>query len=287
MVGFQSHENFFAKSPIDLLSCLMRSLAATTHELRESGQTTTASSGIDSGPASLDEAMVQAIKGESSDAAIAFVDAHRRRLASLARRNGVPHPDSEDVAQDTLVGALLHIRSNRFRGESSLKVWLDGILKRRAARYWRDRRPSGVTVVSIEDQDREDIAPAVRSAEAEFLLQQALQQLPLNQIEIMLLNGLGGYSTSEIAHKLSRSPGRVGALLAEAKSRMRVTLTPSVAGSFRRRRPMAGTTLLSHYCEKHDLSWTSTATLSSTCAIPASQIAFQPGPSLSTKHRST
>jgi RNA polymerase sigma factor (sigma-70 family) len=150
------------------------------------------------------------------------------RLASLARSSGVPQPDSEDVAQETLFAAIMQIRAKRFRGESSIDGWLNGILRHKVARYWRDQRPQHSNTVPLEEAapgERELCTHSTKlgfqSVELGYVLDQAIASLSTRKIEIVLLNCLDGLSTSEIAVRVKRSPGRVGAMLAEGKSQIR------------------------------------------------------------------
>lgn len=52
----------------------------------------------------------------------------RRPIVSFARRLGLPEPDAEDVAQDTLLTFSMHYRKGRYdRSRGRLSSWLFGI----------------------------------------------------------------------------------------------------------------------------------------------------------------
>lgn len=72
-----------------------------------------------------------------------FVARFRRPIVSFARRLGLPEPDAEDVAQDTLLTFSMHYRKGRYdRSKGRLSSWLFGIAFRQihAARRKLARR---------------------------------------------------------------------------------------------------------------------------------------------------
>ena len=210
-----------------------------------------------------------------SEAETQFVEQYSRACAGLARKSGVPHPDSQDVAQDSLFAALLQIRRRRFRQEATLQEWLFSIVRRRAARYWRDRQrsPRGNLLEGHpDDLCQKRIPPS--SLESQVVMREALYYLRSKKhIEVLLLSALGGHTIAEIAEILTRhngpegmSPGRVGSVLAEAKHRMKRVLASDfiLQASARSTRVEPSRTdersdrddIISHLCQKHTLTWT-------------------------------
>src|SRR5437762_2708091 len=72
--------------------------------------------------------LIQQIASGIQDASI-LEDRYKPRLVWFARVMGVPADDSSDLVQDVLLIAIREIKSGRFRRDSSIITWLDGILK--------------------------------------------------------------------------------------------------------------------------------------------------------------
>jgi RNA polymerase sigma-70 factor (ECF subfamily) len=91
----------------------------------------------------------------SSSAFVAQLDSHRQYLMRAARMKLRDAGDVEDVVQDTLIAAW-NGRAG-FRGQSSLRTWLVGILHHKIVDLIRDRqrRPS----VSLDAFDALDSLP--------------------------------------------------------------------------------------------------------------------------------
>src|ERR1051325_7120225 len=64
-------------------------------------------------------------------------DRYKPRLLWFARVMGVPPDDASDLVQDVLLIAIREIRSGRFRRDSAIITWLDGILKNKIKDFWR------------------------------------------------------------------------------------------------------------------------------------------------------
>ena len=63
---------------------------------------------------------------------------------------GIPPKDSSDLVQDALLIAIREIRSGRFRRDSSIITWLDGILKNKIKDFWRAQNRRRSLFTSIE-----------------------------------------------------------------------------------------------------------------------------------------
>jgi RNA polymerase sigma-70 factor, ECF subfamily len=160
-------------------------------------------------------------------AAADLLDLHyRSRFEHIAANAGVPRGDCPDVAQDALIAALGQIERGIFRGDSSIGTWLFTIVKGKIADYHRAHARA-----NLQASDNANVALAdgvtSPSAEVRVLVQDALRRLPSEHRAILLLNQQGGLTIEDIAHRLGRSRGRVGAMLAEAKPMFRDHARPS------------------------------------------------------------
>lgn len=159
------------------------------------------------------------------DAEREFVRFFSGKCFSFARRAGVGYPDYEDLTSECISSALLQIRAGQFRRQASLNDWFFCIARRRIARHWRTRF-RGLNPLSLDDLVvRKTAIVSVASVEAALVFTQALRHLSRKQVKLFLLNVVYGYSTSEIGVLTQRSPGRVGAILADAKRTMRSALS--------------------------------------------------------------
>lgn len=158
-----------------------------------------------------DLALVERIVGDE-EAAEAFGRQYQKRFAYLAWRAGVPRQDCEGVAQEVYLAAIGQMRRNKFRGESGLGTWLDGIAQRKIADYWRSRTRTN-RFASIASPDQADDATASEEmveavphhlgSEVEYHLvlqvREALGRMPPPERALLLLKLLEGYTIEEIS----------------------------------------------------------------------------------------
>ncbi|MFM1997539.1 MAG: polymerase sigma factor SigW [Planctomycetota bacterium] len=140
---------------------------------------------------------------------------------------GDPH-DAEDVVQDAFRSAW--VSRHRFDPERSERAWLLAILRRRAADHWRrtDGRQQPAT-----DRMTEQAAPADPdpfSDELSAVLQRALDVLPRELRETLLLVVVGGLTHQEAADLLSVPLGTVLSRVSRARGRLREMLLAATDG---------------------------------------------------------
>jgi RNA polymerase sigma factor (sigma-70 family) len=144
--------------------------------------------------------------------------------------------DAEDVVQDAYVRALRFFSS--LRGEDG-RAWLLTIV--RNTWYGRFPRRASGTVVTVADDSVDDRADAGPDPEAQLIRQQtvaqvrdALEALPDDFREVLVLRELEGLSYKEIA-AVARIPiGTVMSRLARARERLTGVLTAAaIDGGFR------------------------------------------------------
>lgn len=150
--------------------------------------------------------------------------------------------DASDVVQQTMLEAARAIGQFRGRGELELAAWLRQILARalahevrryRSAEKRQLRREVPLERELIETSRRlADMLPAggtspsesVERQERQVQLARALEQLPADYREVIVLRNLEGRSHAEIAQRMGRGEGAVRMLWVRALARLKQTL---------------------------------------------------------------
>ncbi len=147
----------------------------------------------------------------------------RTNLARWLTRN---EHDAEDVAQDAVLRAFKFFGG--FHGGNS-RSWLLSIV-RNTAYTWlqKNRKHEIATVFSEEEHDVEDLAanPQVlllRKADHEEIMR-AVEQLPVEFREVIILRELEGMSYKEIAEMSDVPIGTVMSRLARARKQLQQSL---------------------------------------------------------------
>src|ERR1051326_7864890 len=112
-------------------------------------------------------------------------DRYKPRLLWFARVMGVPPDDASDLVQDVLLIAIREIRSGRFRRDSAIITWLDGILKNKIKDFWRaqNRRRSLFTPL-----ERKMAVPSSSRWDHDIDVRSVLERMPGELRIILLLN---------------------------------------------------------------------------------------------------
>jgi RNA polymerase sigma-70 factor (ECF subfamily) len=148
---------------------------------------------------------------------------YHRRLARFLMRITPQHELIEEVINDTLWTVWQKAAS--FRGASRVSTWIVGIAYRRALKALR--RNGNVMNTSIDDAALVATEP-VLDDERQWL-QQALNELPLEQRMVLELAYLLGHSCEEIAEIMQCPTNTVKTRMFHAREKMRRSL-PRLAG---------------------------------------------------------
>jgi len=207
----------------------------------------------------LDEAgLVQALQGGDEAVFSSVMDWYSGSLLRLAMAYVPSRAVAEEVVQETWMGVLEGI--GRFESRSSFKTWLFRILTNRAkTRGTRERRyePLGLVGSNSEGEEgpsREDtlfvtegsgkgqwIDPpqdwdpdtperALLSKECRAVIEEAIQDLPDKQRQVITLRDVEGMSSEEICNILDISETNQRVLLHRARTKVRRVLDPYVRG---------------------------------------------------------
>jgi RNA polymerase sigma-70 factor, ECF subfamily len=141
--------------------------------------------------------------------------------------------EAEDLVQETCLRALRAI--DGLRGEGSVKSWLFTILRNIWLNQLRQRR-TAPDLIELDADENGTYEPAdvaqdphkdfVNKVEREQV-RVAIQQLPIEFREIIILREYEGLSYQEIAALLDCPPGTVMSRLARARSKLRDLLSDS------------------------------------------------------------
>src|SRR4029434_1144319 len=145
-------------------------------------------------------------------------------LARWLTRNG---QDAEDAVQEACLRAFRFFGG--FRGGDA-RAWLLKIVRNTCYTQLQNTRPQELAATFDEEIHSEDDGSMnpemllLRSADSQ-LLTRALEELPVNFREVLVLRELEGLSYREIAEVSNIPPGTVMSSLSRARERLRQSLT--------------------------------------------------------------
>ena len=142
------------------------------------------------------------------------------RLRRYARALTGNRDDADDLVQDTLERAWA--KSGLWRGVTDMRAWLFGTMHN--LHVDGVRRPRLHTVMHDEDTPEIPVAATQGDRLAVLDLQAALERLPVEQKEILLLVALEDMSYAEVAQTLGVPIGTVMSRLSRGRERLRSLL---------------------------------------------------------------
>ena len=147
-----------------------------------------------------------------------MVDEHGATLYRMAYRMAGDRHEAEDLVQETFRSAW---KSRRlFRPGRGERAWLAAILRRRVADHWRRPRPP---IPLADNKSTEAGLPAEDPLRDEFTdeMQHALQQIPQELRETLLLVVVAELTHQEAADVLGIPLGTVLSRVSRARKRLR------------------------------------------------------------------
>ena len=163
------------------------------------------------------------------------LDQHRDYLYAYALRRMGDSGLAEDLVQDTFVAALGAARG--VRGDSSVRTWLTGILKRRIADSYRAPERGVESLDANAEQAPEIPAPdadpalgfeQVRLWEA---LQKQLDRLPARAAKAFVLSELEGRDADEVSRILGITPNNVWGMVRRARKSLQESMAPVLSAA--------------------------------------------------------
>jgi RNA polymerase sigma-70 factor (ECF subfamily) len=189
------------------------------------------------------------ISAAKSGDALAFVELSRRHSDKILRRayRIVKNwEDAEDVLQESLMRAFLHLKD--FEERSSFSSWLTRIAINVSLMSLRKKRGHIETSMEVMNDDRgtgyrwepkdpaENPESCCSRREREDLLEDAIRSLPPTLRQVVQLKLIDGRSGEEVAQTLGISVPAAKSRLARAKTVLRVSLASRGPGDTRGRR---------------------------------------------------
>ncbi len=199
-----------------------------------------------------EEALLKAFRGGDAAAFDCLIEMYSAKLYKVAYALLGSRQDAEEVVQDTFLRAYRALHG--FRGDSSLETWLHRITLNLARNkyQWNHRRGSGMNV-SLTAGDGADGEAGTeteqdvpdRRMEPDVVMEQdeigtnimkALNSLPDNLRETMLLRHVNDMPYEQIAQKLDCKVGTVKSRLSRGREMLRDYLAaagilPSAGGA--------------------------------------------------------
>ena len=137
---------------------------------------------------------------------------HTRDLLRVARRLTSDPAAAEDLVQETMLSAWRGF--HQFRAGTNLRAWLFRILVNAFHSRGRKGQPALVPLVEHDFPGRGDTAASVE-------IQQAIEELPVEQKIVVLLGVVEGFTCLEMAEMLTAPIGTVMSRLSRARQALR------------------------------------------------------------------
>ena len=166
-------------------------------------------------PASLDEALVAAAQGGSTEAFSRLVERHQQALRAFLRRACGDWAQADDLAQETFLAAWSRI--GRLKTGASVRSWLCGIGYNKhltAVRSSGRERARGAAYEADRDETV-DAAP-----EDKLALERAMADLPAEQRACVALCLAADFSHAEAAEALEMPLGTVKSHVSRGRARL-------------------------------------------------------------------
>jgi RNA polymerase sigma-70 factor (ECF subfamily) len=203
---------------------------------------------VTAGPSPDELRLIAALRERDESAFAELIERYHSSLVRLALTFVSSRAVAEDVAQETWLGVLRGI--DRFEGRSSLRTWIYRILTNTAkTRAQREARSipfaslGGDSEAAVDADrflpvgepgaghwtslpQRWDELPESRLASTETLslIDQAIEQLPPTQRQVIRLRDVQGFSSAEVCDLLDLSESNQRVLLHRARSKVRQAL---------------------------------------------------------------
>jgi RNA polymerase sigma-70 factor (ECF subfamily) len=152
----------------------------------------------------------------------AIVLPHLDAAYTLARYLTRNEADAQDVVQDASLRALRFIGGFRGKDGADARAWFLTIV-RNAAYSWRAREGGTIQVTEFDEELHSDTG-AASDPGTTVDLHQALERLPLEYREVIVLRELQGLSYKEISAVAGVPIGTVMSRLARARKRLQDAL---------------------------------------------------------------
>ena len=182
-----------------------------------------------------DQQIIEEVLKGNKNAFSLLVSKYQYRVLSIVGRFVHEHADCEDVAQQTFIKAYEALPT--FRGESAFYTWLYTIAQNCAKSFVNSKVQQVVSVdaadpeVEIYDgserlHDIESPEDLLSSEELQRMLMQALDQMPADLRQALVLCELEGLCYDEIARRMGCPVGTVKSRISRARESLSKVIKP-------------------------------------------------------------
>jgi RNA polymerase sigma-70 factor (ECF subfamily) len=203
-----------------------------------------------SGLTKSEDRLLARLRQRDEDAFDELVNQHHSTLVRMAMGYVADREVAEEVAQDTWMAVIESL--NRFEGRSSLRTWICGILIHKAKdRGVREKRHTTFSSFESCDDDGETIDPSrfqkrgewvghwalppqpwdeqtpeklLASQQAVNAMQRAIESLPANLKEVLILRDVEGVEAKEVCEMLNITETNLYVRLHRARERVRAAV---------------------------------------------------------------
>ena len=166
-----------------------------------------------------DEVLIRQFKEGSHEA---FAALYHRHLPNVFRRVRyvIPENDVEDVTQEVFIAASKSLAS--FRGDSQFGTWLRTLTNYKVTEFYRKRtRKQEPLLAPLSEASGRTEGGTSKSMEERIFIQRALQKLPENYREVLLLRFVEDLQFNEIAELTNQNLEATKSLFRRAISALR------------------------------------------------------------------
>ena len=166
-----------------------------------------------------DEILIKQYKDGSQEA---FDALYHRHLPIVYKRVRyvIPESDVEDVTQEIFIAVLRSLSS--FRGEAQFGTWLRTLTNHKVAEFYRKRtRKQEPLLASLSEASGKTTGSTSKAMEERIFMQGALQKLPENYREIIILRFAEEMQFNEIADLTNQNLEATKSLFRRAISALR------------------------------------------------------------------
>ncbi|KXK13872.1 MAG: RNA polymerase sigma factor SigW [Chloroflexi bacterium OLB14] len=173
-------------------------------------------------PEANDEILIHQFKTGHTEA---FDLLYYRHLPNVYKRVRyvIPENDVEDVTQEIFIAAIKALPS--FRGDAKFSTWLRTLTNHKVAEYYRKRtRKQEPLLAPLSDATTTMAGNTSKTMEERIFIQRAIQNLPENYREILLLRFAEDLQFNEIAQLTNQNLEAVKSLFRRAVAALRTHL---------------------------------------------------------------
>ena len=169
-----------------------------------------------------DGELLQLWSGGHPEALDELVDRHQSWLLQAVGYHSRGEHDVESVVQDVWLDVMRGAAS--YRGNGSVRSWLETIMRRRIVSIWRARGARPQTLVA----DLSDGSSTSQAHDEEVVLRERMRgllgNLPAEQASAVWLVHVVGLPVAEVATRLGVSDGTIKSRCSRGRDRLRIML---------------------------------------------------------------